>query len=240
MENSDYEEAARNDNEMWKRKINTRSGLMKRMAKKAQSRVNEFIPEKVHKIMTESIKKMVEGALFGSEYLTKEPEKQETKLSEVEKNIQKKIELYKKTAAVEGAGTGAGGILLGMADFPLLLSIKMKMLFEISALHGFNVKSYEERMFILYVFQLAFSSEEQRMKHLETIQNWESYKEGIQEIDWKQFQQEYRDYIDLVKLLQLVPGIGAAVGAYANYSLLDYLGETAIQAYRIRYFAKKS
>ena len=31
-----------------------------------------------------------------------------------------------KIAAAEGAGTGAGGILLGLADFPLLLGIKIK------------------------------------------------------------------------------------------------------------------
>jgi EcsC protein family len=35
-------------------------------------------------------------------------------------------------------------------------------------------------------------------------------------------------------MLQLVPGIGAAVGAYANYNLLDHLGETAKNAYRLR------
>jgi len=42
------------------------------------------------------------------------------------------------------------------------------------------------------------------------------------------FQQEYRDYLDLAKLLQFIPIIGAAFGAYANYKLLDELGETAM------------
>jgi hypothetical protein len=35
-----------------------------------------------------------------------------------------------------------------------------------------------------------------------------------------------------------VPGIGAVVGAYANYQLLDKLAETAINAYRMRRFVK--
>jgi hypothetical protein len=39
-----------------------------------------------------------------------------------------KLNFYKKAAAASGAGTGAGGILLGLADFPLLLSLKMKFL----------------------------------------------------------------------------------------------------------------
>ena len=37
-----------------------------------------------------------------------------------ENMIRKKIENYKKTAAVEGGVTGAGGILLGLVDFPVL------------------------------------------------------------------------------------------------------------------------
>ena len=42
-------------------------------------------------------------------------------------------------------------------------------------------------------------------------------------MDWEKFQTEYRDYIDLAKM-RLVPIIGAPVGAYANYQLLQRLG----------------
>jgi hypothetical protein len=52
--------------------------------------------------------------------------------------------------------------------------------------------------------------------------------------DWRRFQQEYRDYIDLAKLMQLVPGIGAAVGVYVNHKLTRQLGNTAMNAYRTR------
>jgi hypothetical protein len=57
--------------------------------------------------------------------------------------------------------------------------------------------------------------------------------------DWRTFQQEYRDYIDLAKLMQLVPGIGAVVGAVANFRLMDKLGETAVNAYRMRVLKDK-
>ena len=56
-------------------------------------------------------------------------------------------------------------------------------------------------------------------------------------VDWRKFQQEYRDYIDLAKMAQMIPLIGAPVGAVVNYRLLDKLGETAIEAYRMRWFA---
>jgi hypothetical protein len=96
------------------------------------------------------------------------------------------------------------------------------------------VREYAERLFILHVFQLAFSSDQRRRETLDRIEHWEEEAHPSLEIDWRAFQQEYRDYIDLAKLLQLVPGIGAVVGAYANYNLLDHLGETAMNAYRLR------
>ncbi|HEU4470063.1 MAG TPA: EcsC family protein, partial [Flavisolibacter sp.] len=56
----------------------------------------------------------------------------------------------------------------------------------------------------------------------------------IHQFDWRSFQQEYRDYIDLAKMAQLVPGIGAVVGVIVNYKLLNKLGKTAMNAYRMR------
>ena len=58
--------------------------------------------------------------------------------------------------------------------------------------------------------------------------------EDINQFDWRTFQQEYRDYIDLAKMAQLVPVIGAPVGILANYQLIGKLGETAMNAYRMR------
>ena len=64
-------------------------------------------------------------------------------------------------ASIGGGGiTGAGGILLGLADFPLLIGIKMKLLYNITALYGHDVTDYKERVYLLYIFQLAFSSQE--------------------------------------------------------------------------------
>jgi hypothetical protein len=222
----------------WKRKLTRRSGMMNRLSKKAQGKINEWIPEKVHAVMTESIKAMVKATLFGSHATTNKDQARGLTLAERDELARKKISTYQKTAVVEGAGTGAGGILLGLADFPLLLSIKMKFLFEAASVYGYDTKDYGERLFILHVFQLAFSSDEIRRKTLSDIENWESRKQVLVEMDWRKFQQEYRDYIDFAKMLQLVPGIGAFVGAYANNNLLKHLGETAMNAYRLRLLQK--
>jgi hypothetical protein len=154
--------------------------------------------------------------------------------------VKKSLETFKKTAAIEGASTGAGGLLLGLADFPLFLSIKMKFLFEVASIYGYNTKEYEERLFLLYVFQLAFSSETHKEETLEKIENWETKKHEVKDLDWRIFQQEYRDYIDLVKLMQILPGIGAVVGGVANYHLVQQLGECAMNCYRLRIFSNHS
>ncbi|MGD6872172.1 EcsC family protein [Sutcliffiella horikoshii] len=235
-----YEEKVMDETRRWKMQVAKKSTMFQRFSKGAQNKVNAIIPEKVHTIMTESIKKMVQGTLVGSNMTTKMNDGHVVmSLEEKEKWIQEKLNVYKKTAAVEGAGTGAGGILLGLADFPLLLSIKMKFLFEVAAIYGFNTKNYEERVFILYIFQLAFSSDSRRKEVLRYIENWEEHKEEAKELDWKAFQQEYRDHIDLIKMLQMIPGVGAVVGAYANYNFLDQLGTTAINCYRLRMFKEK-
>jgi membrane protein required for beta-lactamase induction len=91
---------------------------------------------------------------------------------------------------------------------------------------------------MLYVFQLAFSSQERRNITFKMVEDWPAYSkslpEDINEFDWLIFQQEYRDYLDLAKLVQLIPIIGAPVGAIVNYNLLDTLGDTAKNAYRLR------
>jgi hypothetical protein len=229
-----YEEKVREEVLRWRSQLLKRSSFMNRMAKQAQMKVNRLIPQNVHDMITMAVKKMVEAALIGSEYLTKPKEVTHLSLEQKEKLIYERINKYKKTAAIEGAGTGAGGILLSLADFPILLSIKMKLLFDIGAHYGFRVQQYEERLFILHLFQLAFSSDEQRKKTLHIIENWQIVKDQLTDMDWRTFQQEYRDHIDLAKMLQMVPGLGAVVGAYANYHFIEKLGETAINGYRFR------
>lgn len=231
-----YEEKAYDELMMWKLKQKNKSGMFQRISKTAQNKVNQVIPQKVHTIMTDAIKKMVQSVLTGSDIVSRNSFPNTFTLEDKEELIKKQLDIYRKTATVEGAGTGAGGLLLGLADFPLLLSIKLKFLYDVAKIHGFSLKEYEERIFLLLVFQLAFSSDEKRQETLRLIDEWDSAKKQLTDMDWQTFQQEYRDYIDLVKMLQLVPGIGAAVGAFANYKLLDQLGETAIYAYRIRYF----
>jgi uncharacterized protein (DUF697 family) len=232
-----YEEQAYKELELWKKKILKKPGFFNLVSKGIQNRLNKLIPEKVHNAITVAIEKMVKAVLFGAKYITKEP-REDSSLQLREAFVRERIQFYRKTASAEGAVTGAGGFLLGLAEFPILIGIKMKLLFDIAALYGYDVKDYRERLYILYIFQLAFSSQQGRNRVYQQISDWNSYisslPEDVDQFDWRTFQQEYRDYIDLAKMAQLIPVIGAAVGAIVNYKLINKLGETAINCYRMR------
>lgn len=221
----------------WQKEMLRKPGFFNKLSKRLQTKINSYIPEKVHKALTEAIKQMVRGVLFGAGITTSLPA-EERSLEVKEAVIEERIKFYQKTASVEGGITGAGGILLGLADFPLLIGIKIKMLYDIAALYGFNIKDYKERLYILHIFQLAFSSHEQRRKVYLQMTDWDAkthlLPEDINAFDWRTFQQEYRDYIDLAKMAQLIPLIGAPVGAVVNYRLIKKLGVTAMNAYRMR------
>lgn len=219
-----------------------RPSLVDNLSKKAQTKLNSYIPEKVHRAITVTIKQMIRGVLFGAQSITKETPTGGS-IIEVEEIVVKRINSYKHAAAAEGGITGAGGILLGLVDFPVLLGMKLKMLFDIATLYGYSVRDYKERVYLLHIFELAFSSQQHRRDVFRQMVNWEEQKQklpdDIHQFDWRSFQQEYRDYIDLAKMAQLIPGIGAVVGFVVNYRLINKLGQTAMNAYRMRWLEEK-
>ena len=221
----------------WKHKMTKKQPVGAVWAKNIQAKLNDLIPEKVHQAITFTIEKMVKGVLFGATY-TVTSSRAYGSFQLREAYVRKFIDTYKKAASVEGAVTGAGGILMGIADFPALLAIKVKMLFDIGATYGYDMRQYKERLFLLTVFQLAFSSHKHRVEVYQRLCNWDAYAESlpddIDSFDWRTFQLEYRDYIDLAKMAQLIPVIGAAVGAVVNYRLVQQLGTTAMNGYRMR------
>lgn len=230
----------------WQKKMLRKPSIFDILSKKIQTKINSWIPEKIHIAITITIKQMIRAVLLGSEYTTSSTSTTllNTSLQEREEAVLRKIDIYKNTAAVEGGIIGAGGILLGFAEFPILIGIKLKLLFEIAALYGFDVANYKERIYLLNIFELTFSSDENRKKVYLKITDWETkikdLPENIHQFDWRTFQQEYRDYIDLAKMAQLIPIIGAPVGVFVNYRLIKKLGFTAMNAYRMRLLATGS
>jgi hypothetical protein len=221
----------------WQKQMMRRPSFFNDLSKKIQTKVNNWIPERVHKAITGALKQMIRGVLFGARHTTAPPFLNAS-LQIKEQLVLDKIDVYRKTAAIEGGITGAGGLLLGLADFPILIGIKIKLLFDIASIYGFDVNDYKERVYILHIFELAFSSHEHRRNVYLKMTDWnktsKDLPQDINEFDWRNFQQEYRDYIDLAKMAQLIPAIGAPVGIVVNNRLIKKLGFTAMNAYRMR------
>ncbi|MDD9266912.1 EcsC family protein [Paenibacillus sp. GCM10023248] len=242
-----YEQQMLRQVKRWEMRQQKAPNLLEKASKSVSTNINKLIPEKVHKTITATVKGMFQTTLFGMNYIPQNDPLTGATLAECDARAEELLSLYKKIAAAEGAGTGAGGILLGLADFPILIGIKLKFLFELAHAYGYSTKDYRERLFILYVFQLAFSSPPKKPDLLETIRNWHTVAGSLppaedytNQVDWLQLQQEYRDTIDFRKMLQLVPGIGAVVGAWANFGLLEELGVAGMNSYRLRRLQDKA
>ena len=107
------------------------------------------------KVLTETIRMMVQTISAGSNFIKPKLKETNWSLQRRDDEVRKKW-MSIKIAAAEGAGTGAGGILLGLADFPLLLGIKIKFLFDAATLYGFDTSDKEERLLSFTFSNLPF------------------------------------------------------------------------------------
>src|SRR5688572_19731341 len=98
---NEYEQTAKHALKEWQRKMERRPGLLNNLSKKIQTKINSWIPEKVHNAITVTIKQMIRGVLFGAKHTTATP-LLNVSLQEREELVLKRIDFYKNTAAVEG------------------------------------------------------------------------------------------------------------------------------------------
>lgn len=225
---------------VWRAKVLKRPGLWDKATRGTQDRINRIIPERVHQIITTGVEAMTKGILFGSDLLKTRPIP-DGSLASSELRARAAIRAYRNTAGVEGGVAGAGGFVLAAADFPALMAIKVRMLGDVVAAYGWGGGSVRERLFVLHIFHLAFASARRRPEALADLERWIAdidQPQTLTDYDWRTFQIEYRDHIDLAKMAQLIPVVGAPIGAVVNWRLVERLGETAIMACRMRWLAE--
>ncbi len=221
----------------WHRDILKEAGMLEKVSKSIQTKAQRAIPAKVQSAVTVAIEKMVQTILFGSGLLTIQEDTSGLSLGERDFLVSECFWRYKKTAVAQGVGLGAGGVLLGLADLPTLMSIKIKFLFDAAKLYGYDTQDKRERLFMLYIFQLAFSGRAHRLQTFHTLEQWDNL--DCSAIDWEKFQMEYRDYIDMAKLLQLLPLVGSVAGGTANYRLMQRLKVNTMNCYRMRILGRQ-
>lgn len=224
----------------WRARMLKRPGLWDRATRGTQERINRLIPERVQAVVTAGVEAMTKGILFGSDLVKARPVA-DGSLAARELQARAMIGVYRNTAGVEGGVAGAGGFVLAAADFPALMAIKVRMLGDVVGAYGWGGGSVRERLFVLHIFHLAFAGAKRRPDALAELVRWiagEDQPGAITDYDWRKFQIEYRDHIDLAKMAQLIPVVGAPIGAVVNWRLVDRLGETAMMACRMRWMGE--
>ena len=228
-----YEEAVKKELVTWEKQMTESPSVAKILTKNLQRKVHKITPQKVQNLITAAVKTMTETVLTGSRLLTKAGIVQNCSLEERDAMAEKAYRAYHKVAVAQGIGFGLSGVLVNLADLPALLAIQVKFLFDCAKFYGYDPDDPAERVFMLYVFQLAYSNGWRRRELFPLVKEWDTVKAQVS-ADWEKLQMEYRDYMDIAKLLQLLPVIGAPAGAAANHGLMKTLKQTAMNAYRLR------
>ena len=228
-----YHQTVKKELENWQAQLQKKPSIVNNFSKNVQGKIQNLVPEKAQTLITIAVKNMVETILTASSMFTETVVAEKPTLSESDFLVERAYKTYYKVAMAQGIGFGMGGVLINLADLPALLSIKVKFLFDCAKLYGFDIEEKSERLFMLYIFQLAFCGDEHKKKILPVILNWQAQQQNAQ-MNWRAMQIEYREYLDLAKILQLVPVIGAAAGGVANHNLMQKLKITAMNCYRWR------
>ena len=153
-------------------------------------------------------------------------------------------------AAIEGGGTGLGGAMLIAADIPLLFGINFRLIQQIGAAYGFDLKGPDFQPLVLSIFNVAASGEN-RSKNDAIREISVAGAAFANDLDYKgrvtgtirdqnrHLPREIAKNIVGRKVLQTIPIAGAAVGAGINYWFTNETAETAFMLFRALYIERK-
>ena len=157
---------------------------------------------------------------------------------------------YKSVAFVEGGGTGAAGLPGIPPDIVALITINQRAIGEYATYYGFDISSQRERLFALHILGLA-SSPNDGAKQVAMAQLVRIAKDVAKKKVWTEL--EKHSFVRViqviarslgirltkVKLGQVLPGVGAAVGAGFNSYYTAKVCDVAFYLYRERFLAEK-
>ena len=153
-------------------------------------------------------------------------------------------------AAAEGGVTGATGLIGIAVDVPTLMTLALRTIYQTALCYGFELKGEEGRHVVLRVFSVASANS---LKEKEAaLVSLVAIKQMLQQQTWSQIQQAafatmgkealmvaLKDLagqlgINLTKrkALNIVPIVGAAVGAAVNASFIKDVGWAARRTFQ--------
>jgi hypothetical protein len=137
-------------------------------------------------------------------------------------------------ATVEGAATGAGGVLTTILDIPLLFVLSLRTILKIGHAYGYPLDRKADQSFVTGVMVTALAGS------LVTKQERLGDLREIEELLIEETQEEIVAEEALSLLLQLevfegIPAIGTISGAFLNYTYMRRVDTTARRVFQERW-----
>jgi EcsC protein family len=129
-------------------------------------------------------------------------------------------------AAVEGAATGAGGMLTTLLDVPLLFVLGLSTIRKVGHCYGYPLEHHKDRHFVLGVMIAALAgSLEVRRRRVHQLRELEDLL--IEETQEDILTEEALSFLFQLEVFEGVPGIGTISGGALNWLFMRRVEETA-------------
>jgi hypothetical protein len=135
---------------------------------------------------------------------------------------------------IEGAATGAGGMLTTLIDVPVLLVLTLRTIIKIGHSYGYPLDRQTDQSFVLAVLIAALSGsleiKQNRLKELreiETLLLEETQEEIVAE--------EALSLLFQLEIFGELPGVGAISGALLNLAFIHRVDNTARRVFQERW-----
>jgi hypothetical protein len=135
---------------------------------------------------------------------------------------------------VEGAATGAGGVLTTLIDIPLLFVLSLWTILKLGHCYGYPLNQPRDRQYVLGVLLAAISgsldTRQERLKDLHELEEWlavEAQEEIITE--------ELLSLLFQLEIFEEIPEVGAVSGALLNMAFMRRVEITARRVFQERW-----
>jgi hypothetical protein len=136
--------------------------------------------------------------------------------------------------AIEGAATGAGGLLTTFLDVPLLFTLALGTIRRIGHCYGYPLEHHRDRHFALGIMTAALAgSLEVRRERVHRLRELEDLL--IEETQEDIILEEALSFLFQLEIFADIPGIGAISGAALNWHFMRRVDETARMVFQERW-----
>jgi hypothetical protein len=213
--------------------------LVKRVTLPIADAVEKALPEKL-------VRTAIESAYDASAMLAGKADiKRQAGVRDIRKLRNKPLELCDRLAdriavgsqawaTLEGAATGAGGVLTTLIDVPLLFVLSLRTILKIGHCYGYPLDGLREQRFVVGILIAATSGTlETRHRRLEQLKEVEDLL--IEETQEEILSEEAISLLFQLEIFEGVPGVGAISGALLNLGFMRRVDRTARRVFQERW-----